>query len=972
LTGYILADSSAEWVFPQGIVPAGGYLLVWASDKNMVAQDGQLHTNFKLSASGENITLKKPDGTIVDSVDIIGLGDDQSYGRKSDGASEFVVFINPTPGAANVYNAPGTSTLFINEVMASNTRTIRDGDVDDPKDGSKGGAYSDWIEIYNAGPYDVDLTGYILADSSAEWVFPQGIVPAGGYLLVWASDKNKVATDGGLHTNFKISSSGEALTLKDPDGNVIDILVTINLLDDQAYGRKTDGSSELVLLKPTPGTANIYDPSLIPVSEPVFSHQGGFYTGAFKLELTTNEPGVKIYYTTDGSDPVPGKSGTIEYTSGINIKSRKGEANVLSMIQDISNDQWNRWRAPNGEVFKCTTIKAVAIRDDGARSKVVTHSYFVDPQMNTRYTLPVISIVTDYDNFFDKSTGIYVNGNYENRGKEWERPVHIEYFETDGKLGFSMDMGLRIHGGYTRKYPQKSFRLYADHNNDIGEIKYEIFPGLRGTGTGKKIKSFERLILRNAGNDWTGALFRDEMMQSLVSHLKIDTQAFRPCIVFLNGEYWGIYHIRERYDDKYLKSHYGLDDDKVAILDVYQTPEVQEGDSSDVLAYTNDVINYLKTHSITEKSTYDYIKTKIDIENYIDYYVAQIFFGNTDWPGNNVSIWRYKTDDGQYHPEAPYGQDGRWRWMLKDTDFGFGLYGKSPSHNTLAFAAGDIREGQANEEWAVFLFKTLLKNEEFRNEFINRFADQLNTSFVPSRVISIIDDIVATLEPEMKEHTDRWPFIKLTATSPWDTTWSQEVNRIRNYANSRPSYVRQHILSKFRNNGVTGTALVTLNTDSTRGHIRINSIDIVSDTPAVTNPNRWSGTYFKGVPITLKAIPKEGYVFDHWEGINGSVEASSDTITVNLSNDLNVTAVFRPENETPDPEILYGDYNGDGAVNSTDLLACKRYLLYALKPEQINVIAGDLDGNGKINSTDYAYLKRYLLKQIDKFPVQLK
>jgi len=109
-------------------------------------------------------------------------------------------------------------------------------------------------------------------------------------------------------------------------------------------------------------------------------------------------------------------------------------------------------------------------------------------------------------------------------------------------------------------------------------------------------------------------------------------------------------------------------------------------------------------------------------------------------------------------------------------------------------------------------------------------------------------------------------------------------------------------------------------------------------------------------------------VFDHWEGINGSVEASSDTITVNLSNDLNVTAVFRPENETPDPEILYGDYNGDGAVNSTDLLACKRYLLYALKPEQINVIAGDLDGNGKINSTDYAYLKRYLLKQIDKFP----
>jgi len=975
LTGYILADSSAEWVFPQGIVPAGGYLLVWASDKNMVAQDGQLHTNFKLSASGENVTLKKPDGTAVDSVDVISLGDDQSYGRKNDGASEFVVFTKATPGAANVYDTPKTSTLFINEVMASNASTIRDGDIDDPKDGSKGGAYSDWIEIYNSGTRDVDLTGYILADSSAEWVFPQGIVPAGGYLLVWASDKNKVAADGQLHTNFKISSSGEALTLKDPNGNVIDILVTINLLDDQSYGRKTDGSSELSLLKPTPGAANVYDPSLIPVLEPAFSHQGGFYTNAFNLEITANEPGVKIYYTTDCSDPVPGKKGTFEYTSGINIKSRAGEPNVLSMIQDISNDQWNKWKAPKGEVFKCTTIKAVAVRSDGAKSKVVTHSYFVDPQMNTRYTLPVISIVTEYDNLFDPSIGIYVNENYEKKGSEWERPAHIEFFETSGKLGFSLDTGLRIHGGWTRKYPQKSFRLYADHNNDIGEIKYEIFPGLRGTGTGKKIKSFERLILRNSGNDWTAALFRDEMMQSLVSHLKIDTQAYRPCIVFLNGEYWGIYHIRERFDDKYLKAHYDLDDDKVAILDVYETLEVQEGDSTDVLAYTNDVINYLKTHSITEKSTYEYIKTKIDIENYIDYYVAEIFFGNTDWPGNNVAIWRYKTDDGQYHPEAPYGQDGRWRWMLKDTDFGFGLYGKSVSHDTLAYAAGDRREGTANAEWAVFLFKTLLKNEEFRNEFINRFADQLNTSFVPSRVVSVINDVVSTLEPEMQEHTDRWPFIKLTATNFFDTTWSQEVNWIRDYAYNRPANVRQHILNKFRNNGVTGTASVRLNTDSTKGHIKINSIDIVSDTPAVTNPDSWTGIYFKGVPVTIKAMPKEGYVFDHWEGITEGLE-TSDTVTVTLSKDMTITAVFKPKEviptPTPTPEILYGDLNGDNKVTSTDLLVCKRYLLFDLKPEQINLPAGDLDGNGKITSTDYTYLKRYLLKQIDKFPVQMR
>jgi len=194
---------------------------------------------------------------------------------------------------------------------------------------------------------------------------------------------------------------------------------------------------------------------------------------------------------------VPGKSGTIEYTSGINIKSRKGEANVLSMIQDISNDQWNRWRAPNGEVFKCTTIKAVAIRDDGARSKVVTHSYFVDPQMNTRYTLPVISIVTDYDNFFDKSTGIYVNGNYENRGKEWERPVHIEYFETDGKLGFSMDMGLRIHGD-TQESILRSLSVCMLTTIMILARSNMRFSRDLEEREQVKNKEFERLILRNA------------------------------------------------------------------------------------------------------------------------------------------------------------------------------------------------------------------------------------------------------------------------------------------------------------------------------------------------------------------------------------------------------------------------------------------------------------------------------------------
>lgn len=981
LTGYTLSDSTATWTFPQGFIPAQGYLVIWASDKNKVASNGQLHTSFKLSASGESVTLKKPDGAVVDSLNVVSLADDQSYGRSIDGTSELVAFSNATPGSANVSDTP-TSTLFINEVMASNASTIKDGDVEDPTYGSQGGAYSDWIEIYNSGLQAVDLTGYTLSDSSATWTFPQGVVPARGYLLVWASDKDKVAKDGQLHTNFKIGSTGEALVLKKPDGSVVDTVTTISLGDDESYGRKTDGSSELSLLRATPGAANIYDPSLVPVPEPAFSHEGGFFTGAFSLQLVPNETGLKIYYTTNGSDPAPGAAGTLEYTGGITVKSRVGNPNELSMIQNISNDHWNPWKAPVGETFKCTTIKAVAVRSDGAKSKIITHSYFVDPNMKTRYSLPVISLVTDKANLFDNSTGLYVNANYEKSGPEWERPVHVEFFEKDGTPGFSQYSGLRIHGGWTRKYPQKSFRLYADHgHDDVDKFKYEIFPGLKRNGTGKNLKSFERLILRNAGNDWTSALFRDEMMQSLVSHLKIDTQPYRPSIVFLNGEYWGIYHIRERYDHKYLADHYDLDDDKVAILDMYQNIEVQEGTPEDATAYTNEITNYLQSHSITEQSTYEYIKTKMDIDNYIDYNVAEIFFGNTDWPGNNVCIWKYKTDDGQYHPEAPYGQDGRWRWFLKDTDFGFGLYGKSVTHDTLSFATSPWQESYANATWATFLLRTLIQNSDFRNQFINHFADQLNTSFVPSRVNGIIDEVAGTLDPEMKEHTDRWPYIKMTSTDPKEPTWSETVQQIKNYADNRPSNVRQHILNKFRNNGVTGTASVSLNTNTTMGNIKINSIVIESTTPGVTNPGAWTGIYFRGVPVTVKAIPQEGYEFDRWEGVSG-VNQSSDTVTFTLSGDTNITAVFKPSQVIPSPTptiiptptptttTLYGDFNTDGAVDSTDLTLCKRYLLKIIGPESIDIKAADVDASGEVDSTDLTYLKRFLLKIIDIFPAQ--
>ncbi|HEY9062765.1 MAG TPA: CotH kinase family protein [Pseudobacteroides sp.] len=812
------------------------------------------------------------------------------------------------PQAGPAVTAEAGQALFINEVMSSNTDTLRDGDVDDPSYGSLGGAYSDWIEIYNSGTEPIDLTGYTLSDSSAKWSFPKGTVPAKGYLLVWASDKNKIAKDGQMHTNFKLSTSGELITLKKPDGTIIDSVTTAALGDNGSYGRKSDGSSEWVIFsKSTPNKSNVYSNATVLVKEPLFSHKGGFYNEGIDLKLSTDQEGIKIYYTLDGSDPVPGAEGTYLYENGISIRSRVGEPNVLSMISNISNDQWNKWQKPIGEVFKCSTIRAASIREDGTKSKIITHTYFIDPNMKDRYNLPVISLVTDRDNLFDDTTGIYVNENFENKGDAWERPVHIEFFEKDGTLAFSQNSGMRINGGYSRKIPQKSFRLYADHGyDDTNKFKYEVFPGLKKKATGKKLDSFQRLILRNTANDigWTGVMFRDAMMQSLVSHLSIDTQAYRPSVVFLDGEFWGIYNIRERYDSEYLASHYNLDKDKAVILDVWEYPSVQEGKPGDEKPYINDIINYLKTNSIAEQTTYDYINTKMDIKNYIEYNVSEIFFGNYDWPGNNLSVWRYKTDDGKYHPEAPYGQDGRWRWLLRDTDFGFGLYEKSVTFDTLSFATADKPEegdfAYANQPWAVFLLKTLLKNTDFRNDFINCFADQLNTSFDPKRVKQRIDECKSAIEKAMPEQSRRWRVIDMVSSYPGGLTWDSNLQYIKSYADKRPSAVREHIINKFKNDGVTGTSQININTDMSAGFVRINSIDIKSTTPGITTPSNWSGTYFNGVPVTLKAIPTAGYKFDHWEGVPGAA-STADTITFTPSANLNITAVFKPENTVPTP-----------------------------------------------------------------------
>mgnify|MGYP001229246378 CR=1 FL=1 len=472
--------------------------------------------------------------------------------------------------------------------------------------------------------------------------------------------------------------------------------------------------------------------------------------------------------------------------------------------------------------------------------------------------------------------------NYNQRGFEWERPVHIEFFEPGGKLAFAQNAGLRTAGGWSRANRQKSLRLYArkeyDENNNT--FNHEIFPGLvKSINNSEPVTEFKRFMLRNGGNDnndWNATLLRDALLQSLVKKTGLDTQAFRPAVVFINGEYWGLYNLRERYDERYIEAHYNVDPESVVILE--GSGYLVAGQKGDEDHY-RDMINYIRNHDLSNPVHYNYIKTLMDVENFMEYCIAEIYCGNTDWPSGNIKFWRVRTD--QYKPQAEYGQDGRWRWLLYDTDFGFSIYdgpeGYKRNHLEFATKAGGTE--YPNPDWSTFLLRSLLKNQEFRTNFINRFADHLNTIFSPEAVVSKIRELEKMLEPEIPEHIERWSSLGGSLDR-----WKQNVDALEVFAENRPTYVRQHISEYF---GLGGEALIGIQIlEPEGGYVMVNSVEIDGKKAP------WQGIYFKGNPIQVKAVPKEGYRFDGWAG---AIVSDQPYLELNLDHDMLLIAKFTKE-----------------------------------------------------------------------------
>jgi len=339
-------------------------------------------------------------------------------------------------------------------------------------------------------------------------------------------------------------------------------------------------------------------------------------------------------------------------------------------------------------------------------------------------------------------------------------------------------------------------------------------------------------------------MFRDALSQTvLVEHMDVDVQAYRPAVLFLNGRYWGIHNIREKISEHYVAQNFGIDPDEVNLL---------EGSGS-VITGTNAgyaaMVDYANNHSMADPKHYEVVRAQIDIDQYIDYQIGHIYLAERDWPGNNIKFWR-----------ANSGPLARWRWINYDMDQCFTLW--SVGEDMIEKTTTNSGPGWPNPEWSTRLFRNLLKNEGFRNEFIQRYAYHMNTTFHPERLVEFIDRFQERLAPEIPRHITKWggqkdPDALETWMSPTFNSvarWEQNIEQMRRFAVQRPAATTRHVLDHF---GLSGTSEISL-------HLHVPD-SAVLQINGKRLPDGFRGTYFNDIPIVARATPRLGYTFSHWE-----------------------------------------------------------------------------------------------------------
>ncbi len=659
------------------------------------------------------------------------------------------------------------------------------------------------------------------------------------------------------HANFNLKKTGQTVYLTNSSGTIIDQHTYANVTTDNSVGRIPDGSVNWCYFGiPTPNASNNSTNCTGGYATiPIFSLAAGFYPGAQQLTLTTSFPGGEIRYTTNGNTPT--LTSTL-YSGPIQIDTSQ-------------------------------TVRAAVFAPAFIHSQIVSNTYIISQNIH----LPVFSLTTDSLNLWDYNTGIYVLGPNAsstfpyvgaNYWEKWEKPVSVEYFDKQKNRVFKYDGLFGISGGDSRTFAQKSFEMKLSKSLGTSSLNFPLIPDK------SYLTTWSDYILRNTGSDWQWAHMRDGFMQRLLKKTNLDYNAYEPCVVYLNGTFWGVYEIRENTDAHLVEANYGYSSSQLDFLQEKGPLSVLHG--TDSAFYS--MYDYAMSANQTTPAFLDSMSQMWDMKNFTDNFVAETYTCNEDYIGqwtNNIRFWR---------PRQP---GGKFRYIMNDLDAGFGLYGFC-YFNTLDTVLHPIVANHQTD-----LLNAMLNNPVYKNYFINRYADLINTIYLPAAVNSLIASFRDSLAPDM----DAFQFAKWGSS---DAAWRASIADAISFANCRPGNARNYIQSEF---SMTSQVILTLNASPVgAGRIQISTI-----TPT-TLP--WSGVYFNGNPVTITAIPNPGYTFDHWH--SNAVITTNDfnqSTTYNFTSTDQITAYFSGSPTAPLITFSEINYHSDTIVDGGDWVELHNY-----------------------------------------------
>ena len=792
LGGYGISDTPTQplkYTLPKGTkIAANGVLLIYCTGRSTPDGAEKIEAPFSLAAYAESVVFSTPSGKILDQYDYTRANTDISFARNPDGTGDWATASQPTPGYPN-NNAGleafmktlsfGKGDIVISEVLNANVSYLKQPD----------GECYDWVEIHNTTGSPISLAGYALSNNAknpAKWVFPDVTLNAGEYLTVLASGKNvsDAQKKNNLETNFGLSSQGDVVFLFQPDGTLLDKLLVPKGHADVSYGR-TD-TNLMFYAKPTPNEPNGSGVAGY-AQRPIISTPGGTFDSPQTVSVEVPE-GCNVTYTTDGTVPTEGSN---RYSGPINIS-------------------------------KTSVLRVRAFKSGYNGSDTASQTYVIYTGESTveshKYTLPVVSIVTEPGNLWDTESGIYVIGNQyaevsgqlptdttmtagmqdsnwnlvnfnaQNKshpdplGRRWERDVHFDYIGLDGKTLYSGDGVFQIQGQFSRNKEQKGFSLIAKGAYGDAMFNYPFFENRTAT-------SYKSLVLRASAQDATNSRIRDNLVTTLFEEgntglpeeRAVVVQAHKQVVVLLNGKYWGVYDFMERITEDFVASRFHLSNpDSVDLL-------FGNGNQFCVLAgngwedYT-DMVEWAGSHDLSDSSNYDYINTLMDTENYATYVAAEIIIGNSD--SGNIKYWR----------SAEY--DNKWRWILYDFCWAMNRDDKSSDTATVGFRRDFFSryfnpEGHGSgKATSTVLIRALLANSTFRQMFLEKVALMLNEVYTPDKILAMVDRLQGNIDAEMKYDVDLWNDITYSS-------WQQHCDHIRNYAKNYQEYALKYVQSYF-------------------------------------------------------------------------------------------------------------------------------------------------------------------------------